>query len=186
MAISNTLASRTAWLTRRDQDVGRLQQSGKRTAADVTYRATIKGSDEAFYTVHHFRFRIPEVAKELPEIEIAETDSYFENRFDHNALAAFVLAQCARTTQKPWWQLFKTTASIPCTRRSIALVYDENDPESFWLPDFPFRTGFWHGAGEVFVALISGVLFTVACAVVLFGGAVPLFRLFLGAESSQW
>ena len=185
LGVANFTRARSAWLAGIDADLARLRQTGTTTLADVTYRQTIEGGGEDAYRVHHFVFRLPELALVLPEIRIVDTGSYEAHayRFDHEALASFIGERCRPAEKKSWWQIFRRAASIPCTRTSIPIVYDASRPESFMLPMFPVRTGAASRIGEIVGTLFSAAFFTAVCAAVVIGGGVPLFRLFLGLKA---
>lgn len=176
------IQSRAMWRLEIEQELAGLRTSGVSALADVTYHRTVEGAGEDAYPLHHFVFAVPGWPRQLPPIEIPDNVVYDEHasRFDYRALAAFVLDGCVRAEQKRWWQIFRSEASIPCTRAGIPISYDVDAPESFWLPDFPARAGRLAGVGEAVAVLILFGFFAAGCALAILGGAVPLFRLFLG------
>jgi hypothetical protein len=177
--------SRVAWGRDTSESVAVLASSGTLSAADVTYHRTTEGSGDEAYELHHFVFRIAGLPDALPPIEIADNVVYDARtrRFAYKALADYVLDDCARTEEKPWWQILRRTVAIPCTRTGVAVRYDPADPASFVLPDFPSRSGWRDVLGEAIATLVLAVFFGGACWLVVVGGAVPLFRLFLGLEA---
>jgi hypothetical protein len=119
----------------------------------------------------------------LPQISIQ--DGLPDERFDYRALADFVLAQCHRTGEKRWWQIFKSELEIPCTRTAIAFRHDVRRPESFALPQFPPRARRWEGvSGGLGLILLSG-FFAYGCVLVIVKGGLRLFRLFLGLTANE-
>ena len=186
LATFNFVQSRGTWRRGIEADLAQLRESGSQTLADVTYYETVEAATEDHaVTIQHFAFRLPELNRELPPIAISDSELYQEPayRFDHLALARFVLEKCVRAEEKKWWQVFKRVKSIPCTRTAIPFMYRANNPASFWLPGFPVRMGAAHTFGEVFGGLFGIAAFALICGVVILGGWVPLFRLFLGLSA---
>jgi hypothetical protein len=180
-AIATFVQSRGTWRRTIANTLAVIETSGLEAQADVTYHETVEGSGEHRYLLHHFVFAIPG-QPDLPSIEIPDNIVYdrHASRFDYQALAAFILDDCRRSEEKRWWQVFRRTKGIPCTRTGIRIRYDPSHPDSFIVPGFPSRGGtstrFW----EVVAMLILGIFFAAGCFMVIAVGGVSLLRLFLG------
>lgn len=183
----NFIQSRGAWMQSIDQEIVEIQRQGERGIAAVTYYRTIEGSGEDRSYLHHFMFELPEPYGELPSFEIPDGLVYgdYVYPFDYNALADFVLEDCTRAEKKKWWQIFKSSKSIPCTRTEIPIWFKADNPESFWLPGFPTVRTFGDIASELLAMLILTFYFIMGCFVIVMFGGIPLFRLFLGLEALE-
>jgi hypothetical protein len=179
----NFFQNRRIWIRSVNADVASVLKEGTDALAKVTYYQTIEGSGENSHAVDHFIFHFPEPYGEQPDIQIGALFDSNARRFDHQALAKFVLQNCTRAEDKRWWQVLRRRLSIPCTRTNIPIRFDAANPASFTVPGFPPKIGTGDIAGEWIGNAILAVFFAFAC-LCLFRFGVLLFRLFMGLEIS--
>jgi len=189
LAAVRFVQSYRAWGEEIRSDLDGLLAQGRPATAEVTHHRTVEHFDDYSYYYHHFVFEFPAenriVRVSLPPIEVGGILDEHARRFDYRGLADFVRQDCELLEPRPWWRVWKRRISIPCVRGGIPLLYEPEDPESFLLPDFPpSRTTGDRFRGALSAAFFSG-LFLFLCGLVVLGGGIPLFRLFLGLPARR-